>query len=264
MVQKNKQGFFKKNICFVLLLMILSIISISLFAYIIYNRWNTSYDQGLNEIQQETNKEHVEIVHFEGNYDRSSQMIKLRWSYVRNQATVKRVKIYLGSQELVTVTSYRSYEFSREQYGIPTGDNTFTLSIEQSDGTIIKQECNVFVDYVLSATQSVIDSQGLSKVTLTYQYMESHPVEAPRMILLDSDISYLSTYDAGTNIISKENGIVTVQTTYGIEWNVYQAKGEVNEQYSIRWSFKDISDSMDFTVNWNADSVLKSQSKDKE
>lgn len=259
MVQNNKQGFLKKNIYFVLLLMILSIISITLFSYTIYCKWNIVDSQNASETQPEINKETVEIVSFEGKYDRNSQIIKLRWNYLRNQASVKNVKIYLGDQELVTVTSYRSYEFSREQYGIPTGNNTFILSVEQSDGTIIKQECNIFVDYILSATQSVVDSQGLSKVTLTYQYLEDHPVEAPRMILLDSDISYLSTYDAGTNIVSKENNIVTVQTTYGIEWNVYQANGEVNEQYSIRWSFKDISDSMDFTVNWNENSVLESR-----
>lgn len=234
-------------------------ISIVLCIFIGYKHYISIQVQQKDPIAQQTEKEHVDIYYFEGNYNRTSQMVTLRWSYVRNQANIQKVKIYLGSQELVTVTSYRSYEFSREQYGIPTGENIFTLYIEQEDGTIVKQDCTVFVDYVLSTSQTVEDSPGLSKVTLTYQYMQQHPVDAPRMILLDSDISYLSTYDAGTKIVSNENGIITAQTTYGIEWNVYQAQGEVNEKYSIRWSFKDIADSMDFTVNWNADSVLQTK-----
>lgn len=252
---------------FIFLLCLLLIISLSLFGYTYVQSFIiTSTPKSTKEETKQTtiNKTDVAITGFEGNYSRSTQMIKLEWSYQKNQADIKRIKIYLDSQELVTVTSYTSYELSREQYGIPTGDNVFTLSIEQSDGTIVEQDCTIFVDYVLSAEQSVEDSQGLSKVTLTYQYLEQQPVDPPRMILLDSDISYLSTYDAGTSIIKTENGIVTAQTTYGIEWNVYQAQGELNEQYSIRWSFKDIADSMDFTVNWNADSVLETNNEGEE
>lgn len=243
---KRSNEFLKKNKAFVLLLLVLLFITASLSTYIVMkDTMNNSQNPETkpNEPDDEIS-ENAEISDFYGNYDRTSRQIVFRWDVEANKATISNVRLYYDENELLNVTPYSSYDLPSENYGIRTGDNEFTLEVEQSNGKKIKKTITVFVDYVVSMEQSVKQKENQTEITLTYQYEKANPVDEPVMILLDDKIAYSYLNYVGTTM-SENGGVVTAKTTYRFTWSEFPVKYET---FSVRWSFKDINDSGDFSL----------------
>ena len=163
---KDSRSFWKKNGFFIILMSSLVLISVSLFMYTFLK--NRSPQQMISNpntpVQEEENQDAV-ITMFEGKYNNITQNINFNWSYTSNQSAIESVKLFLEDRELLDVTSYSSQSLSREMYGIPTGNNTFTLVITDEEGKQIKKSTNVFVNYVTYIHQDIKTKQNSMEIT---------------------------------------------------------------------------------------------------
>lgn len=236
--------FLKKNSGFVLLLLLLLCITSSLGVYTVLKNRDVSTPEITLPQEKEPVSENAEIRDFTGTYNRASGQILFRWEITQNNAEISNIHLYHNDNDLLNVTSYSSYDLPREGYAIPTGDNSFTLKLTQEDGKVIEKKITVFVDYVVTMEQVVTQAVNKTKITLVYQYEKRHPVNEPQMILLDDSIGFAYLRYVGTTMNEKD-GLITAKTTYEFTWN----ETPVNfETFSVRWSFKDINDSKDFTL----------------
>lgn len=243
---KKTNSFLKQNKVFVLLLVLLLFITASLSVYTLMKDTlnNTQKPDTSSDNPKLPVSENAEIEDFYGNYDRTSKQIVFQWDVKANKSTIVNVRLFYDEMELLNVTPYSSYDLPRENYGIHTGNNKFTLEVEQSNGKKIKKTITIFVDYVVSMEQSVKHKDNQTEIVLTYQYEKANPVGEPVMILLDDKIAYAYLNYGGTTM-SEKDGLVTAKTTYRFTWNEKPIKYEM---FSVRWSFKGIDDSVDFSL----------------
>ncbi len=120
-------------------------------------------------VQEEENQDAV-ITMFEGKYNNITQNINLAGVIRAISLQLKVLNYFLENRELLDVTSYSSQSLSRDVYGIPTGNNTFTLVITDEEGKQIKKSTNVFVNYVTYIHQDIKTKQNSMEITLTYTY----------------------------------------------------------------------------------------------
>lgn len=254
---KDSRSFWKRNGFFIILFGSLILISVSLFIYSFLKNYSPQIVQNPNTPVQE--EKDVVITQFEGKYNNITQNINFNWSYNSNQSIIESVKLYLNDTELLDVTSYSSQSLSREMYGIPTGNNTFTLVITKEDGKQVKKKTNVFVNYVTYMHQDIKTKQNSMEITLTYMYEKANPVHEPKMMILDEELPFSYLQYNGTT--SKENdGVITAKTTYEIFWN--QESGDYNT-FSVRWYFEDYSENnQDFTIDKTPVSTPKESDND--
>lgn len=260
MYLKDSRSFWKKNGFFIILMNSLVLISVSLFLYTFLK--NRSPQQMISNpntpVQEEENQDAV-ITMFEGKYNNITQNINFSWSYTSNQSAIESVKLFLENRELLDVTSYSSQSLSREMYGIPTGNNTFTLVITDEEGKQIKKSTNVFVNYVTYIHQDIKTKQNSMEITLTYTYEKKNPVKEPQMLILDEELPFNYLQYNGTTR-KEENGIITAKTVYEIFWN--EESGSYNT-FSVRWSFGDYSENnQDFTIDKTPVSTPKESEND--
>lgn len=224
-----------------------SCIAIGLFGYGLYDRLKP--DEKLPAVIEEAiepNKvyEDTHISEFGGYFNRSSGEIAFNWNYVVGKSGIESVKLYHEEKELMNVTSYRTYNVNRNTYHIPTGDNEFYLRIKQKDGKIVEKSISVFVNLVVDLEQIVTEKNDKTYVTLRYCYQKGEQIVKPTMIVLDS-IDYEDKGHVGTTEIEKDDMIVA-ETTYRFKW---KSTEERPTQFSVRWSFDDINDSIDWMVD---------------
>ena len=239
------KGFIQRNKMFVLIMSLLSIIILSLVFYMAFSDYKTTMNTPIEDTDEEVvlSSDGVVITDFSGRYSRNDDSISFSWNYKTNKASVESIQLYYGNQFLVDVTSYRTWTLPREGFGISTGANTFKLVITQEDGKVVEKTCIVNIKKVVKLQQSVEQNGTKTIVTLQYQYDQASPVDIPRIILDNStyvsDIKYLET-------TKKEIGsMVEARTSYQFTWNPI---GHAGEQIFVRWSFEDINDSFDDTL----------------
>ena len=240
--------FIKEYRFFTILSLSLSMIVIGLFGYGIYHHYLKPTEKlpAVVEEEVEPNKvyEDAVISEFGGYFNRTSGEIAFNWNYVEGKSPVKSVKLYHNDKDLMTVTSYRSYNLNRNAYHIPTGDNEFYLKIQQNDGTVIEKSISVFVNLVVDLKQIVTKKDDKTYVTLRYSYQDGETISKPTMIVLDS-IDYKDKGHVGTKE-RKEGNMVIAETTYRFKW---KSDVERPKQFSVRWSFEEINDSTDWMVD---------------
>lgn len=239
--------FIKEYRFFAILFCTLSLLVIALFGYGFYERWKPDEKlPAVVEEEVEPNKvyEDALISEFGGYFNRSSGEIAFNWNYVAGKSPIRSVRLYHGEKELMNVTSYRSYNIDRNAYHIPTGDNEFYLKIQQRDGKIIESSISVFVNLVVDLEQIVTQKNDKTYVTLRYCYQKNETIDKPTMIVLDS-IDYEDKGHVGTTEKIQDD-MVIAETTYRFKW---KSNEESPKQFSVRWSFEEISDSTDWIVD---------------
>lgn len=236
------KGFIQRNKMFVLIISILSIIILSLVCYIAFSDYTSIKNKPIDEPEEEVivTADGVVITDFSGRYSRGDDSISFSWNYKVNEASVESIQLYYNDQFIVDVTSYKTWTLPREGFGFHTGSNTFKLVITQTDGKVVEKTCNVAIKKVVKLEQSVKQDGSKTIVTLQYQYDKDSPVDTPRIILDNSayvsDIKYLNT-------TKKDLGsMIEARTSYQFTWNTINHEGE---QIFVRWSFEDINDSFD-------------------
>ena len=240
---------------FTILFSSLSLIVVSLFGYGFYQRLKPSTKlPAVVEEEVEPNKEYEDAIisEFGGYFNRSSDEIAFNWNYVEGQSAIKSVKLYHGEKVLMNVTPYRSYNLHRTAYHIPTGDNEFYLKIQQNDGKVIEQSISVFVNLVVDLKQKVYQKDDKTYVTLSYSYRDGEKISKPSMIVLDS-IDYMDKGHVETKE-TKNGDMVIAETTYRFKW---KSDAERPKQFSVRWSFEQLNDSMDWIVDVENAPVVK-------
>lgn len=194
--------------------------------------------------QEEPTQEDARITEFLGTYNRMDDQIHFHWSYTVGKEEIESVHLYHMADNAIDVSSYSSWTLPRDSYGLTTGDNDFTLVITQSNGKEIKKQIKVFVKYVVNLDQEVKQEDGRTRVTLQYQYQKEHPVKVPKLIMLDDSINY-TRLDYVDTTYKEKNGMIIAKTTYEFQWYEYPVE---YQQFSIRWAFEDINDSVDYTL----------------
>jgi hypothetical protein len=243
---------------FTILFLILSLLASGLFGYGYYQRMKPKSPAVVEEeVEPDKVYEDALISEFGGYFNRSSGEIAFNWNYVEGQSPIRSVRLYHGDKELMNVTSYRSYNLNRNAYHIPTGDNEFYLKIYQQDGKVIERSISVFVNLVVDLEQIVTEKKGKTYVTLRYCYQEGEKIVKPTMIVLDS-IDYEDKGHVGTKETIK-NDMVVAETTYRFIW---KSKEERPSQFSVRWSFEEISDSTDWVVDVENAKIVEEDKKD--
>ena len=244
---EEKQSFFKRNKMFILIMSILLCIIISLLIYIFMDKLEEINNRPVDvpvDTQNPTQAD-AKIIEFDANYNRSSDSVIFDWNYQSGSNEIEKVSLYQGDVFLTDVTSYRNWILSRENYGLTTGMNDFTLVITQKNGKKIKQSTQVFVKYVVKLNQTIEQKEGKTRLTLEYQYHKDHPVNVPRLMILDDSINY-TRLDYIATTYKEEGNMVKAKSVYEFTW--YEHPVEYQQVY-VRWSFTDINDNVDYMID---------------
>lgn len=243
---KNVKTFLKKNGFFVFLLAVMLIIIIALGIYIYISNLSEKTPVPAKPVEMENKpekeKKDAEITSFEGEYNQNNRSIKVGWTYIENDDKINKATLYLNGNYIDDVSSFSYYDFPKDTYGFPTGKNVVKLVLSLDNGKTIEKSINVFVSYLLNATQSVKQTDNSTQITLTYEFEKAHPIKVPS-ITTDSHISSDAQYIGTTQ--KEANGIITAKTTYEFFW---PERPVTYQQFVIRWKFNDIKQSRDFDV----------------
>lgn len=242
---KNAKTFLKKNGFFVFLLTVIMFIIIALGVYIYINNYaeesTPSKEPGKTVNTAEDEKKKAEIKNFEGEYNQITRNIRISWTCAANDDKINKTILYLNDNYIDDVSSFSYYDLSKDTYGYPTGDNEIKLVMTLENGKTVEKKINVFVNYLISATQSVKQTNSSMQVTLTYVYEKAHSIKVPS-ITTDGHISEGAQYI--DTKVDEKNGVITAKTTYEFYWN----DPTTYQQFNVRWKFNDIKESRDFSV----------------
>lgn len=232
--------FIKHNGFFVFILITLIAITSGLGIYMYVQKEMNKPDDNITNSDKPPQKEPepdktAEVKNFDGSYNGDSKLIQLSWSIAENASKVKQVRlVYNTAGDSINVTQFSSYELPIDAYGLPTGNNTFTLRLIMDNDDTIEETVHVKIDYVLSVQQSIEQGDQSTKVTLTYQYDQANPVKVPSILCLgDADCSLTRYVDTTVN---EENGRINASSTYEFSWKEVPV---AFENFYVRWNFKD-------------------------
>lgn len=235
---KKFRSYIKANGFFIFLLVILIAITGSLSIYTLYQKQQEkpSLKEPVTKEEDPEPKKNAEITSFEGYYDATSKQVKLNWTYQENSTKVTSIKLlYKDGSDPITVTQFPSYDLPIELYNLPTGYNDFTLRLVLDNGDTLEKNTKVKIDFVLSAKQTIEQTDYSTKVTLTYVYDKSNPVSVPSIQCLSDTVDCSVTNYIDTKVI-EDHGRMSAQTTFEFIWSERPIK---HAMYYVRWSFKD-------------------------
>lgn len=242
---KDAKTFLKKNGFFVFLfiVMLFIIIALGIYIYVSNHNENSPPPEGQGPIvnKPKDEKKDAEITTFEGEYNQITRNMRVSWRCAEHDDKINKITLYLNNNYIDDVTSFSYYDFFKDTYGYPTGNNEIKLVVNLDNGKVIEKKITVFVNYLISASQSVKQTNTSMQLTLTYVYEKARSIKVPS-ITTDGHISEGAKYI--DTKVKENNGIITAQTTYEFFWedpNAYQ-------QFSVRWKFNDIRESRDFSV----------------
>lgn len=190
----------------------------------------------------------AEITNFEGYYDVSKKLVRLDWDYEEHASKITQVRLlYSKAGDSINVAQFSSYDLPIDAFGLPTGNNAFTLRLILDNEEVIEETVYVKINYVLSVEQRVEQGDHRTRVTLDYQYDRANPVNAPSIqCMSDVDCSMVAYVD--TKVV-EENGRLKASTTYEFTWKETPV---TYETFYVRWNFKDdqqiIYQNFDFEV----------------
>lgn len=235
-------AFVRKNAVFVGLLLILLGISVGFGVYMMIQ--HVSDDVMASPGTVETPREGPSITSFEGNYGHDAT-VYLNWSIDRDDREIKSVKLYQNDRMIGgEMKDLTSFAMAQSIYQFPAGECQFVLQAEFEDGSEVKKEVTVFINYVLNINMETEPTDDGLLLKLSYSYHESTPVSVPRVKFINGNNTPFTVFYQETNT-QKSGSIIHAETIFKLNTDQL-APGQY--PLTIRWIFEGLNTSKDYEI----------------
>lgn len=240
------RNYVKRNVVFVSLLSIISLITCGLgLLYLWDNQGPSTMFPSANNGEDNKEKKHTYISNFSGGFSNDSS-INLNWQISEyEKEKVRSIELFHEDVLIANVNNLKAYSLPLDVYGYPTGMNNFTLKISLENDKEIKKTIGVKIDEIFNSRCVLEEVNGGILIKMYYSYYNKDSIGTPNINVSDTKGNPFNVKFHESAVIDSSGVYINAYTSYFLDTSSME-NGDYS--YHIRFIFKDKDLSFDYPI----------------